>query len=111
MGEGRELGRMGFGNPGLDSHAVWVSLSFTAKRLKSEMRFHQTYSPIAHDAVDWLQDRIDIFQIPIKASAFQFLPERLSGRNVSNIDSRVLQREHGAHLSLVNTLDSTKGYG
>lgn len=81
---------MGLGNPFLGSHVIQVSLSVTVKYLKSETQFHNTYSSIAYNVVDWLQDWINIFQIPIKSFTFQVFPECHSGRNVSIIDSRVL---------------------
>lgn len=89
-GPGREWGRRGLGSHFLGSHVIQVSWSFTVEHLKPEIQFHNMYSPKAHSAVDWLQDRINIFQIPVKTSTFQFLPECLSGRNVSQIDARVL---------------------
>lgn len=110
LGVGRESGRMGFGNPCPGSHEmIQVSWSFISKHLKSEMQFHETCSSIARSAVDWLQDWINIFQIPVKSFAFQFLLKCHSGRNVSKIDSRALQIKHGTCLYLATPLTPPKG--
>lgn len=84
------LGRMDFGNAFLSCHVIHIPLPFIVKYLKPEVRFHDTYSSIARNVVDWLQVWINILQIPVKSVTFQFLPECHSGRNVSKIDSRVL---------------------
>ena len=101
MGVGREWGGMGFENPCPESHESQISSSFTGKCLKPAMQFPKTYSSIGHNAADWFQERINIFQIPVKSFAFQFLPECHSGRSVSKIDSGVLQRKHGTWLHSV----------
>ena len=88
-------GGVGFENPCLKSHETEISSSFMGKYLKPTMKFHKTYSSIGHNTADWFQKRINIFQIPVESFAFQFLPECHSGRNVSKIDSGVLQRKHG----------------
>ena len=101
VGGRKRMGGMGFENPCSESHETQISSSFTGKCLKPAMQFHKTYSSIGHNAADWFQERINIFQIPVKSFAFQFLPECHSGRNVSKIDSRVLQRKHGTWLHSV----------
>ena len=88
-------GGVGFENPCLKSHETEISSSFTGKYLKPTMKFHKTYSSIGHNTADWFQKRINIFQIPVESFAFQFLPECHSGRNVSKINSGVLQRKRG----------------
>ena len=97
-GGGKRMGRMGFENPSLESHEAQISSSFTGKCLKPAMQFRKTYSSIGHHVADWFQERINIFQIPVKGFAFQSLPECHSGRNVSKIDSGVLQRKHETRL-------------